>query len=75
MHFARTLFRSNSSFSWWAAELSDAIVYSPIVPIKPVDKRNMHVVAECEFVNGNHPHFMGNASEGVFHDIVLGNTQ
>lgn len=51
--FARKIFRSNSSFSVWAAWLSDAEVYAPWLheysPGKEVD---------FEFVRGNHPHWM-----------------
>jgi len=51
--FARKIFRSNSSFSVWAAWLSDAEVFSPWLheysPGKEVD---------FDFVRGNHPHWM-----------------
>jgi hypothetical protein len=53
--FARRLFRSNSSFSWWAACLSQGDIFSP-------DLRIVHGHAQdgiiCAFVEGNHPHFM-----------------
>jgi hypothetical protein len=43
------LFRANSSFSWWAAELGNMDkVYSPIV-------RGKLGYQDCEFVEGNHP--------------------
>ena len=68
LYFARTIFRANSSFSWWAAFLSPAArVFSPVV-----DKRHIYGVdgleeIDVEFVEGNHPHWMyGNA------DIVIG---
>jgi hypothetical protein len=63
LYFARTIFRANSSFSWWAAFLSpSARVFSPVV-----DKRHIYGVdgleeIDVEFVEGNHPHWMyGNA--------------
>jgi hypothetical protein len=60
LYFARTIFRANSSFSWWAALLSPtAVVYSPVV-----DRRLVYGVdggeeeVEYQFVPGNHPHWM-----------------
>jgi len=59
LYFARTIFRANSSFSWWAAFLSPtATVYSPVL-----DKSLIYGVDGLEeidvnFVEGNHPHWM-----------------
>jgi len=59
IYFARTIFRANSSFSWWASFLSPtATVYSPIL-----DKRIIYGIDALEeidvkFVKGNHPHWM-----------------
>jgi hypothetical protein len=68
LYFARTIFRANSSFSWWAACLSPhARVFSPVM-----DKKHVYGVdgmdeIDVEFVEGNRPHWMfGNE------DIVLG---
>jgi hypothetical protein len=58
LYFARTIFRANSSFSWWAAALSPtAKVFSPVI-----DKRHIYGVDGMEeitvdFVEGNHPHW------------------
>jgi len=47
---APVLFRSNSSFSWWAGELTDhEAVYSPDIDMRTGS------VEEIEFVPGNHP--------------------
>jgi len=68
LYFARTIFRANSSFSWWAAFLSPcARVFSPII-----DKQHIYGVdgleeIEVDFVEGNHPHWMFNNP-----DIVIG---
>jgi hypothetical protein len=70
--FARTIIRGNSSFSWWAAHFSNAIVYSPIIPTKPIDKKNNYHMTDVDFVKGNYPHFMGSVEEG-FQNIVLDN--
>ncbi len=48
MRNSKYLFRANSSFSWWAATLSNGTVYSPVVG----DKVGPH---DCQFVRGNHP--------------------
>ena len=59
LYFARTIFRANSSFSWWAACLSPtAKVFSPVV-----DKRHIYGVdgmdeITLDFVEGNHPHYL-----------------
>jgi hypothetical protein len=59
LYFARTIFRANSSFSWWAATLSPtAKVFSPVI-----DKRHIYGVDGMEeitvdFVEGNHPHWL-----------------
>jgi hypothetical protein len=59
LYFARTIFRANSSFSWWAATLSPtAKVFSPVI-----DKRHIYGVdgmdeITVDFVEGNHPHWL-----------------
>ena len=59
LYFARTIFRANSSFSWWAAFLSPtAAVYSPVVDRRLVYGVDAHEEVEYEFVPGNHPHWM-----------------
>lgn len=49
---AKVLFRGNSTFSWWAATLSDALVYSPVI-----DDLVGGVEHDVEFVLGNHKKF------------------
>lgn len=51
MH-AKVLFRGNSTFSWWAATLSDAEVYSPVIDGLEGGKEH-----DVEFVKGNHKKF------------------
>ena len=64
LYFARTIFRANSSFSWWAAFLSPrARVFSPVI-----DKRHIYGVdgleeIDVDFVGGNHPHWMFNNAD------------
>lgn len=59
LYFARTIFRANSSFSWWAAFLSPtAKVYSPVL-----DKQLIYGIdgleeIEVDFVDGNYPHWL-----------------
>lgn len=50
---AEVLFRGNSTFSWWAATLSDAKVYSPVIEPHMIGGREW----DCKFVEGNHPKF------------------
>jgi hypothetical protein len=59
MYFARTIFRANSSFSWWASFLSPtAKVYSPVInDIKIYGKDNILEELDVDFVEGNHPHW------------------
>ncbi len=46
------LFRGNSSFSWWAATLGNAKVYSPVIEGLEGGKEQ-----DCKFVEGNWPRF------------------
>lgn len=72
MYFARTIFRANSSFSWWAATLSPtAKVFSPVI-----DKCHIYGVDGMEeitvdFVEGNHPHWLS-GGQYAKPDIMLG---
>jgi len=65
LYFARTIFRANSSFSWWASFLSpNAKVYSPILDKQIIyGKDNDGVEIDVEFVEGNHPHWMYNITD------------
>src|SRR5215471_11807368 len=71
LYFARTIFRANSSFSWWAGVLSPtAKVFSPVL-----DKRHIYGVDGMEeimvdFVEGNHPHWVY-AGDHPNPDIVI----
>lgn len=71
LYFARTIFRANSSFSWWAGVLSPtAKVFSPVL-----DKRHIYGVdgmqeIMVDFVEGNHPHWLY-AGDHPNPDIIL----
>jgi hypothetical protein len=60
LYFARTIFRANSSFSWWASFLSPtAAVYSPVLDKQLIYGRDdKEEEIEIEFVKGNYPHWM-----------------
>lgn len=60
LYFARTIFRANSSFSWWASFLSPtAKVYSPVLDKQVIYGRdNDGEEIDVDFVEGNHPHWM-----------------
>jgi hypothetical protein len=64
LYFARTIFRANSSFSWWAAFLSPtAKVYSPILDKQLIYGRDSLEEIDVAFAEGNHPHWMYNNSD------------
>jgi hypothetical protein len=72
LYFAGTIFRANSSFSWWAGALSPtARVFSPVL-----DRRHIYGVdgmeeITVEFVEGNHPHWLY-AGDHANPDIEIG---
>jgi len=49
---ATILYRANSSFSWWAATLSSAKVYSPVIEGLEGGREQ-----DCKFIEGNWPRF------------------
>jgi hypothetical protein len=68
LYFARTIFRANSSFSWWAAFLSpQARVFSPVLDVQHIYGVDGMEEISVEFVEGNHPHWMFDNE-----DIVIG---
>lgn len=73
LKFAGKIYRANSSFSWFGAFISDAIVYSPIIKPKPFELKNKHCISDCEFVLGNKEPFMGAREEG-FEEVYFGKT-
>lgn len=59
IYFARTIFRANSSFSWWASFLSStAKIYSPVLDQLVVYGVDGNKEIDVEFVEGNYPHWM-----------------
>ena len=59
LYFARTIFRANSSFSWWAAFLSPtAKIYSPVLHKQIIYGVDGLKELDTDFVEGNHPHWM-----------------
>jgi hypothetical protein len=75
LYFARTIFRANSSFSWWAALLSPtAKVFSPVIDTKHIYGVDGTEEITVDFVEGNHPHWLPHWARGEFRrrEIVLG---
>jgi hypothetical protein len=71
LYFARTIFRANSSFSWWAGFLSPtAKVYSPVIHRQSVYGRDSFEEVDCEFVEGNHPHWMFGCADIRFKEEI-----
>lgn len=65
LYFARTIFRANSSFSFWAAFLSQqrekpAVVFSPRIERRVIygHPKTLGQELDCEFEEGNHPHWV-----------------
>lgn len=69
LYFARTVFRANSSFSFWACFLSPtATVYSPILDKQVIYGRDDNLEEiDVDFALGNEPHWMfkGTASRCI----------
>lgn len=64
LYFARTIFRANSSFSWWAAFLSPtAKIYSPVLHKQVIYGVDGLKELDTNFTEGNHPHWMYNNSD------------
>ena len=58
LYFARKVFRANSSFSWWASFLNpEGTIYSPLLH-KRIIYSETNEELNCEFIEGNSPHFM-----------------
>ena len=58
LYFARTIFRANSSFSWWASFMSPtAKIYSPVLTQRHIYGVDGEQEVLEEFVEGNHPHW------------------
>jgi hypothetical protein len=71
LYFARTLFRGNSSFSWWAGMLSPcAKTYSPILNQRKIYFGEEDEV-DFEFVEGNHPHWLNFKGNGRFAEEII----
>jgi hypothetical protein len=64
LYFARTIFRANSSFSFWACLLSPtAKVYSPILNTQVIYGINDKLEEiDASFAEGNEPHWMFNGT-------------
>jgi hypothetical protein len=73
LYFARTIFRANSSFSWWAAFLSPtAKVYAPVLSERKIYFSESDEV-KFEFVEGNYPHWLNvkNNSRKFADEIII----
>lgn len=71
LYFARTIFRSNSSFSWWAGFLSPcARVFSPVLAERKIYLGEKDEI-DCQFVEGNHPHWINTSTDGRCPEIRI----
>jgi hypothetical protein len=61
LYFARSVFRANSSFSWWACFLGNQKnVYSPVLTERNIysGKKGSGQEINMNFVKGNNPHWL-----------------
>jgi hypothetical protein len=68
--FAKTIFRANSSFSWWASFLSNAKVYSPRLHTRVLFHQTGQET-DFEFEEGNHPHWLCIYGQDQCDDIII----
>jgi len=78
LYFARTIFRANSSFSWWASFLSQqrevpAKIFAPRLHKKVLyaSKETYKQETEFDFEEGNHPHWLCTTKEKRCNDIII----
>lgn len=78
LYFARSIFRANSSFSFWACTLSKGRENPPKIFAPRLDKRILYAdektfqqEAEFEFEEGNHPHWLCITNKDKCDDIVF----
>ena len=70
LYFARTVFRANSSFSFWASLLGNSKVFSPVLHRREIysGRAGSGKEIDVEFVEGNHPHWLcikGHSAENI----------
>jgi len=78
IYFARSIFRANSSFSFWACTLAKGRETPPKIFAPRLDKRilyaskeNYEEEAEFNFEEGNHPHWLCISGKDNCDDIVF----
>ena len=58
IYFARKVYRANSSFSWWSSFLNPTgKIFSPLLHKRVIYSETGEEL-NCEFIEGNSPHFM-----------------
>lgn len=75
LYFARSIFRANSSFSFWACTLAKGRETPPKIFSPRLDKRVLYRETRAEsmfdFEEGNHPHWLCIAGKDQCDDIVF----
>jgi hypothetical protein len=78
IYFARSVFRANSSFSFWACTLSKGREAPPKIFSPRLDKRVLYAKedtleqeAEFDFEEGNHPHWLCITGKDQCDDIIF----
>lgn len=77
LYFARSIFRANSSFSWWACTLAKGRETPPSIFSPRIDKRILYAreetfkeEAEFDFEEGNQPHWLCITGKDECEDII-----
>jgi hypothetical protein len=78
IYFARSIFRANSSFSFWACTLAKGRETPPKIFSPRLDKRVLYAKeetfeqeAEFDFEEGNHPHWLCITGKDQCDDIIF----
>jgi hypothetical protein len=75
LYFARSIFRANSSFSFWACTLAKGREVPPKIFSPRLDKRVLYKETQSEtmfnFEEGNHPHWLCITGKDKCDDIIF----
>jgi len=82
IYFARSIFRANSSFSFWASTLSRGRENPPKIYSPRIDKRILYANEKTfkeevsfDFEEGNHPHWLCITGEDECENIIFNDEQ
>jgi hypothetical protein len=73
IYFARSVFRANSSFGWWACFLGNQKnIYAPVLHTRNIysGKKGSGQETEFEFIEGNSPHWLITSGDPCDHITI-----